>query len=140
MWVADEWRWYFSFIIKRRISPCFFLERGYCFIFVNLLPTNMLCNLFCSPTHLYFKRGTNFYLYQEEGKQELAPTSLSLSSTTIVRKERVLRNSHDDSTKIKNAPCQKFLCVPLLLFLFLINLISKTNLEENYRASCSFNF
>ena len=48
-------------------------------IFVNLLPTNMLCNLFCSPTHLYFKRGTNFYLYQEEGKQELAPISLSLS-------------------------------------------------------------
>ena len=100
----------------------------------------MLCNLFCSPTHLYFKRGTNFYLYQEEGKQELAPTSLSLSSTTIVRKERVLRNSHDDSTKIKNAPCQKFLCVSFLLFLFLVDLILKTNLEENYPASCSFNF
>ena len=30
--------------------------------------TNMFHNLFSSPTHLYFKRSTNFYLYQEVNK------------------------------------------------------------------------
>ena len=74
--LSPEWR-YRDLHLKEIVfcfgSYCFkgwripvFLKR-ILFVIYNS-STNMLCNLFCSPTHLYFKRSTNFYLYQEVNK------------------------------------------------------------------------